>query len=68
MSISKSPGQRRYPPELRQRSGGMVREGFAENGGERSAVATRVARQLGETSRCGPGSTRPRSMAANGRG
>ncbi|HKF19776.1 MAG TPA: transposase, partial [Candidatus Dormibacteraeota bacterium] len=46
MSTSKSPSQRRYPPELRERAVRMVRETIAENG-ERFGVITRVARQLG---------------------
>ena len=46
MSTSKSPSQRRYPPELRERAVRMVREAIAENG-ERFGVVTRVARQLG---------------------
>jgi transposase len=47
MSTSKSPSQRRYPPELRERAVRMVREAIAENGGDRFGVVTRVARQLG---------------------
>ena len=47
MSTSKSPSQRRYPAELRERAARMVREDIAENGGERFGVVTRVARQLG---------------------
>ena len=47
MSTSKSPSQRRYPAELRERAVRMVREAIAENGGERFGVVTRVARQLG---------------------
>ena len=47
MSTSKSPSQRRYPAELRERAVRMVREAVAENGGERFGVVTRVARQLG---------------------
>ncbi len=47
MSASKSPSQRRYPPELRERAVRMVREAIAENGGERFGVVTRIARQLG---------------------
>lgn len=47
MSTSKSPSQRRYPLELRERAVRMVREAIAENGGERFGVVTRVARQLG---------------------
>ena len=46
MSTSKSPSQRRYPPELRERAVRMVRGAIAENG-ERFGVVTRVARQLG---------------------
>ena|SRR5256712_5209444 len=46
MSTQKSPSQRRYPPELRERAVRMVREAFAENG-ERFGVITRVAKQLG---------------------
>src|SRR5215472_14045692 len=46
MSTSKSPSQRRYPPELRERAVRMVREAVVENG-ERFGVVTRVARQLG---------------------
>ena len=46
MSRSKSPSQRRYPPELRERAVRMVRAAIAENG-ERFGVVTRVARQLG---------------------
>ena len=46
MSTSKSPSQRRYPPELRERAVRMVRETITENG-ERFGVVTRVARQLG---------------------
>ncbi len=47
MSTPKSPSQRRYPAELRQRGVRMVHEAIAENGGERFGVVTRVARQLG---------------------
>ena len=47
MSTSKSPSQRRYPPELRERAVRMVREAIAENSGDRFGVVTRVARQLG---------------------
>jgi transposase len=47
MSTSRSPSQRRYPAELRERAVRMVREAIAENGGERFGVVTRVARQLG---------------------
>src|ERR671933_2992979 len=43
----KHPAQRRYPPELRERSVRMVREQIAEQGGERFGVIPRVARQLG---------------------
>lgn len=46
MSTQKSPSQRRYPPELRERAVRMVREGVADQG-ERFGVVTRVARQLG---------------------
>src|SRR5262249_60298171 len=46
MSTSKSPSQRRYPPELRERAVRMVRGAIAENG-ERLGAVTRVARQLG---------------------
>jgi transposase len=46
MSTSKSPTQRRYPPELRERAVRMVREAVAENG-ESFGVITRVGRQLG---------------------
>src|SRR2546427_12832709 len=46
MSTQKSPSQRRYPPELRERAVRMVLEAIAENG-ERFGVITRVARQLG---------------------
>jgi transposase len=41
MSTSKSPSQRRYPPELDERAVRMVREAIAENGGERFGVVTR---------------------------
>ncbi len=47
MSTSKSPSQRRYPPELRQRAVRMVHEAIAESRGERFGVVTRIARQLG---------------------
>ena len=43
---SKHPGQRRYPPELRERAVRLVRETIAEEG-QRFGVITRVARQLG---------------------
>jgi transposase len=46
MSTQKSPSQRRYPPELRERAVRMVREAIAANG-ERFGVITRVAKQLG---------------------
>jgi transposase len=46
MSTSRSPSQRRYPPELRERAVRMVREAIAENR-ESFGVVTRVARQLG---------------------
>jgi transposase len=45
-NTSKSPSQRRYPPELRERAVRMVREAIAE-GGESFGVVSRVARQLG---------------------
>ncbi len=46
MSTLRSPSQRRYPPELRERAVRMVREAIAENR-ESFGVVTRVARQLG---------------------
>lgn len=46
MTGSKSPFQRRYPPELRERAVRMVHEAIAESG-ERVGAVTRVARQLG---------------------
>src|SRR5919204_6859091 len=46
MTGSKSPFQRRYPPELRERAVRMVHESIA-GGGERYGAVTRVARQLG---------------------
>jgi transposase len=42
----KKPSQKRYPPELRERSVRMVAETIAETG-ERWGVVARVARQLG---------------------
>ncbi len=46
MTTLKSPFQRRYPPEMRERAVRMVREAVAETG-ERVGAVTRVARQLG---------------------
>jgi transposase len=46
MTGSKSPFQRRYPPEMRERAVRMVHETIAESG-ERVGAVTRVARQLG---------------------
>src|SRR5688572_26904219 len=46
MTGSKSPFQRRYPPELRERAVRMVHEAMAESG-ERHGAVNRVARQLG---------------------
>jgi transposase len=46
MTGSKSPFQRRYPPEMRERAVRMVHEAIAESG-ERVGAVTRVARQLG---------------------
>src|SRR5205085_7000650 len=46
MAAPKSPFQRRYPPEMRERAVRMVRETIAESG-ERVGAVTRVARQLG---------------------
>jgi transposase len=45
-NTSRSPSQRRYPTELRERAVRMVREAIAE-GGESFGVVSRVARQLG---------------------
>jgi transposase len=46
MATSKSPYQRRYPPEMRERAVRMVHEAIAESGERQGAVA-RIARQLG---------------------
>src|SRR5205807_9904255 len=46
MASTKSPFQRRYPPELRERAVRMVHEAIAESG-ERVGAVTRVARQRG---------------------
>jgi transposase len=46
MTGSKSPFQRRYPPEMRERAVRMVQEAIVESG-ERVGAVTRVARQLG---------------------
>jgi transposase len=46
MTTLKSPVQRRYPPEMRERAVRMVHEAVAETG-ERVGAVTRVARQLG---------------------
>jgi transposase len=46
MEATKSPFQRRYPPEMGERAVCMVREVIAESG-ERVGAVTRVARQLG---------------------
>ena len=46
MTGAKSPFQRRYPPEMRERAVRMVHEAIAESG-ERVGAVTRVARQLG---------------------
>jgi transposase len=43
---SMHPGQKRYPPELRERAVRMVLETI-EQTGERIGVITRIARQLG---------------------
>ena len=51
---SSHPGQKRYPPELRERAVRMVVETI-ERTGERFGVITRIARQLGigsESLRC----------------
>ena len=45
-SIRSHPGQRRYPPELRERAVRLVAESIAERRDHHGAV-TRVARQLG---------------------
>jgi transposase len=42
----KHPGQKRYPPELRERAVRMVLETI-EQSGERFGVVNRIARQLG---------------------
>ena|SRR5438067_1360209 len=39
-------GQKRYPPELKERAVRMVLESIEQNG-ERHGVVTRIARQLG---------------------
>jgi transposase len=65
---SPHPGQKRYPPELRERAVGMVLETI-EQTGERFGVVNRIARQLGsDLRRCAPGWARPRSTAACGQG
>jgi transposase len=46
MTESKSPFQRRYPPEIRERAVRMVHQPIAESG-ERAGAVSRVARQLG---------------------
>jgi transposase len=46
MTESKSPFQRRYPPEIRERAVRMVHQTIAESG-ERAGAVSRVARQLG---------------------
>ena len=46
MTGAKSPFQRRYPPEMRERAVRMVHAAIAESG-ERVGAVTRVARQLG---------------------
>ncbi len=46
MAASNSPFQRRYPPEMRERTVRMVHEAIAESG-ERVGAVTRVAKQLG---------------------
>ena len=43
---SRHPGQKRYPPELREQAVRMVLETF-EQTGERFGVVNRIARQLG---------------------
>lgn len=45
--MSKSPSQKRYPPELKERAVKMARERIAEQGGQRFGVVTKVASQLG---------------------
>ena len=45
-SNGKHPGQKRYPPELRERAVRMVLETI-EQTGERFGVVNRIARQLG---------------------
>ena len=59
MATSNSPFQRRYPPELRERTVRMINEAIAESG-ERVGAVTRVARQLG----IGPESLRNRVKQA----
>src|SRR6266571_1141199 len=46
MTTLKSPFQRRYPPEMRERAVRTVHEAVAETG-ERVGAVTRVGRQLG---------------------
>ena len=46
MPSKRTPTQKRYPPELRERAVRMVAETIAETG-ERWGVVARVARQLG---------------------
>ena len=45
-SISRTPTQLRYPPELRERAVRMVQESF-DRGDQRFGAVTRIARQLG---------------------
>ena len=61
MSTSKSPSQRRYPPELHERAVRMVREAIAENGGERFGVVTRYGSSSGQIEAVGARLDRIRS-------
>lgn len=68
MATSKSPFQRRYPPEMRERAVRMVNEAMAETG-ERLGAVTRVARQLGTgLSRYATGSSKTSVIMASGPG
>ena len=44
---STHPSQKRYPPELRERTVKMARDAIEEQGGQSFAVVPRIAKQLG---------------------
>ena len=62
--MEKKATSKRYPPELKERAVRMVKDLRQQDPGDK-AVISRVARESElATSRCGPGSSSPRSTAA----